>query len=743
MVVRARLIAPLALAGLTVVAAMSLARVFETNEFVAPVLVCALVPHLVGALARGRRWSPAWTALGSFVGLLLVLTWVTAPDHSLYGLPTLDTLKAFGDHAREGWDVIRGNDNQQIPVDDGPLLLAMATTWLVAALSDELAFRSRATLGAATPALVLLVFSSSIGVHRSQALYAATFGAAAALLLMLQSAAVLDRRRSWLATRTPANRSALTRTMVVAPIALGLLALGVAPSISAALPGHDAEGVFGNRRGLEDLSLGPRGTPFVDLQRELKTGAPFEVFSVRSPQGTYWRMDVLDRLEPGGAGEWTSTVSGRGQRLGRTPATGSSSGLLAQQFTIGDISGAELPAAFEAVAIDLDNVEISSESTLRTTTGSVRALSYTVRSRPRPTEAEITPAQRAATAGSPAAVLDRYLQLPDDLPASVAQRARTVVLAAGATTPYDKAKALRDYLRGPEFQYDLDVERPTGDAIASFLDKKRGYCQHFASAYTAMARSQGIPTRIAVGYTQGQLKPDGLYHVTQADAHAWPEIWLAGLGWVALFDPTPQSADSGGSALPGEVLPTTVTTTAPTATAPGGAGGSTAPTSTPATTPPDEPASTTGWARGPVLVALVLVLAIGAYAGTILALKARHRARRRAVVDPARAVGSAWASALEELAEARIPVDPALTPLEVARRTPARGRPETAAPLRRLARAYTAVRYGERTPDLGDVEAAWSSVDELRQVLGTGVETRERWRRRLDRRVLRRSTTRP
>ena len=50
-----------------------------------------------------------------------------------------------------------------------------------------------------------------------------------------------------------------------------------------------------------------------------------------------------------------------------------------------------------------------------------------------------------------------------------------------------------------------------------------------------MARTLGIPSRVAVGYTPGALQPDGWYIVTGRNSHAWPEIWFDGIGWIA-FD---------------------------------------------------------------------------------------------------------------------------------------------------------------------------------------------------------------
>ena len=129
-----------------------------------------------------------------------------------------------------------------------------------------------------------------------------------------------------------------------------------------------------------------------------------------------------------------------------------------------------------------------------------------------------------------------YYTLPDSVPNEI--RALAQQVTAQATTPYDKARALQDWFR-TSFKYSLDVQRGhSNDAMINFLTVKTGYCEQFSGTFAAMARTLGLPTRVVVGFTPGQLRSDGLYHVAGENAHAWDEVWFDGYGWM-LFDPTP------------------------------------------------------------------------------------------------------------------------------------------------------------------------------------------------------------
>jgi hypothetical protein len=129
---------------------------------------------------------------------------------------------------------------------------------------------------------------------------------------------------------------------------------------------------------------------------------------------------------------------------------------------------------------------------------------------------------------------------PTGITPRVAELARQ--MTEGAENPYEMAKALARYLRGSEFTYStVGPEVPIdGDLVDTFLfgeGSKTGYCQYYASAMALMARSLGLPARVAVGFAPGEAAGDGLWLVREANAHAWAEIYFPGHGWQ-IFEAT-------------------------------------------------------------------------------------------------------------------------------------------------------------------------------------------------------------
>ena len=99
-------------------------------------------------------------------------------------------------------------------------------------------------------------------------------------------------------------------------------------------------------------------------------------------------------------------------------------------------------------------------------------------------------------------------------------------------------RALRHF-RTEEFFYTLEPPLLDNNAVDEFLfGARRGFCEHYASAFVVMMRMARVPARVVTGYQGGEINPvDGVFTVRQSDAHAWAEVWLAGRGWTRV-DPT-------------------------------------------------------------------------------------------------------------------------------------------------------------------------------------------------------------
>ncbi len=118
-------------------------------------------------------------------------------------------------------------------------------------------------------------------------------------------------------------------------------------------------------------------------------------------------------------------------------------------------------------------------------------------------------------------------------------RALAEQITANASTDYDKAAAVEQYLKS-HFTYTLDMgSRIPADPLAYFLfERKQGHCEYFASAMAVMLRSVGVPARIVNGFRGSEYNDlTGSYIVRGRNAHSWVEAYIGGT-WVT-FDPTP------------------------------------------------------------------------------------------------------------------------------------------------------------------------------------------------------------
>lgn len=673
---RLLVMAELTLAGLTVSAALGFRRLFVDGSFIPQVVFAAVAAHTTAALCRRRRLPAPVTAAIGFAAAILLTTWLQLGETTAFGLPTTETWRVAGDELRAALEAF-GEVVAPAPVLPGFVLAASLGAWAIAFAADTAAFRARALLEAMVPAATLFVFGGALGTGAHRLTVSALFLSCAVGHWLAQRSLRAASAPTWLSS----ERDGGTRSLLQAGVAIGAIGVLAAVTIGPNLPGADARAMIPWRSSDRDQ---PESrvtiSPLVDIRTRLVDQADLEVFRVSATQRSYWRLTSLEQFD---GRRWTSDRRYRkadGQLGSAVDTSRGASQVSEQQFTIGALASIWLPAAFRPLEIDGADARYDPDSnSLLTEADTAAGQTYTVRS----ALPDLDPGQlRRVPNLAPRDVALTYTRLPDGFSPQVEAQAGRIV--RGAPTQYDKALALQDFFRSGDFDYDLGVgPGHSGNDLEQFLFvTRRGYCEQFAGAYAAMARAVGLPARVAVGFTPGELDPStGEYVVRGYNAHAWPEVYLDGYGWVP-FEPTPGRGAPGAEgwtnvaeaqADAGDPTVATTTTLAPTAALPEGA----APTTVPPAPLQDDsllPGQDDGspWPRRllaallvVVVVPLVWVLALTVARGV------RRRRRRAAATTPAERVLVAWDEVAEALARAGAAPEPWETPDEYARRAAA------------------------------------------------------------------------
>jgi transglutaminase-like putative cysteine protease len=320
------------------------------------------------------------------------------------------------------------------------------------------------------------------------------------------------------------------------------------------------------------------------------------VFVVNAPPGHryYWRSRVFDTYDDG---RWLPgastrlTVEGSPLNVTYESQDMGARDAVQQQFTIGLNASRLIYAAPQPLRIDLptrtdlkytpdDQTRLGMNvSVIRPLQVLQRGDTYSVTSLlSSATAGEL----RAASTSYPAWVTSQYTQISPSLTQRTAQLAQDIVSQAGATTPYDQAKAIESWLRSNIIYNETIPQPPAGQDPVDWVlfDLKQGYCNYYASAMVMMLRTVGIPARMAAGFAQGTYDAaQGMFTVQERDAHTWVEVYFPGYGWIE-FEPTAAQAplnrvDDIPAGLPPTATPEVTSTPTQTPT----------PTSTPTTDP--------------------------------------------------------------------------------------------------------------------------------------------------------------
>jgi transglutaminase-like putative cysteine protease len=736
------LLAELALVAATVAALVPYTQVFTGGDLFPTLVVAALASHLLAAILRRRR-APFWLLVPALaIGFVLVGTWTTFADTTSALLPTPETARALVDALSASLERAE-QDAVPVPADPGFVVVTFAATWLSAAVADRAAFRWWLVLQALVPAAALFTVGAVLSPQEAtgRATIGATFLVAALLFVLFQRPLVAAHRLRW--TWSAGGARAGRRRQLATGVALLALVGAVASLSVPPLPGGDAEGIYDWRPG---GGAPPRSTvsPLIDIRSRLVDQSDAVLFTVVASQPAYWRTTGLDVFD-GSIWKSNGNFGGADGQLDLPEAEAIGSTRIEQRFELDNPGQIWLPAAFRPVAVDAGDTgvrfdEESGTLIVDSDRETSDGLDYSVVSAP----PDLDPAVLEAAAGPPPpAVAERYVELPDDFSTAVVDLARAVT--AGAATPYQQALALQSFFLDGSFRYSLDVaDSHSSAAIEDFLERRTGYCEQFAGTYAAMARAVGLPSRVAVGYMAGDVDPADAqrYLVRGEDAHAWPEVWLTGVGWIPM-EPTPSDPDDTPTA-------TTTTTTTPStnsSTPPAGAAGSSTTTSInspelgPGSAEPAddvlEPVTRALGDAGPPLLGFVLLAAGVLVLGLLGGWRIRQLRRRG---DPEDRVQATWALLIEDLRAAGLRVEVSDTPMDVARRARALDLVDPQV-LDELAASVTAARWAPG--GVADDEDAQSSADHVadlgelvEEAVDGRLDARRRWARRLDVRLL-------
>jgi transglutaminase-like putative cysteine protease len=668
------------LAGLaSLVVAWPLTTLFTPNTWIRPTLGIVLMVVVAGIV--GRRLTTSWVGVigVQLVGVVLAAGWIHGRGHLWHGLPTLDMVLAFNNLLVQARETVQ-NYAAPAPTNRGITLGIGLAIGVAAIVVDHLAVMRRSPALAGLPLLTAYLISAS---NSGSSLHPMYFVAAAAVWLLLlgrQGIASLRRWGTVVPMSTAGRRSSDDREGVYGYAAVGrslaaagLVAAVVLPVAIPHLPTRyliDGLGRSENATGFSDGQVGLRST--LDLARSLEspTKTPVFTYTTNAPQLTPLRVGVLeDYVNDTWRPDRPDVSFSRRTEVPPPEDLGDDVPRETYRISVNDsrLEAPQIAAPTPVVGGDLGRIEWGLDEDTGVVAARRSAKSYSF------SYLALNPTTQQLN--QPVVELKGGV-VPDDLQVDQASRELVEdltreVVPKGATR-IEAARAIQKYLRSDGgFSYSLDlpetykdefgrIQRP-GDALTLFLKAKVGYCVQFATAMVMMSRAAGIPARMAIGFLPGAASR-GTYTVTQAEAHAWPELYFDGIGWLR-FEPTPAGAQTT-VAPPYSVEQTAGGSDTPATNTAGGTASSVSRPADgrndPGATDPSTSTSTSsgiGSWLGDRRTTIVLWVLLGLVAGLLgalavpLAARARRRRRLKQAADEAARVEAEWQSMVERLGD--------------------------------------------------------------------------------------------
>ncbi len=715
----------------SVLACLPLTTLFTSATWVRPALFAAVLVAGTGMLARRFLSSTGLVVTVQVLVLAETLVLAFARDHLWYGLPGLETALDVNDLLYQARVTVE-QYAAPAPTNPGTTVALTMIVALVALAVDATAVTRRAPALAGLPLLVAYLVTAS---NSGDPLPWYAFAAPAAAWLVLVAHQGVGGLRRWttvspLTGADSGTTAEATRGFVHAARVLGAAAVVAAllvPTVTPHLPTRFLVGGLGRT----ESGTGPSGSgelrlsTAIDLSRNLRSQSTRTVLSYRTEDGDPQplRVAVLDRFVDGVAVPSDRAEIAARQHFSVPDPPGLDVGRLGQkaaptyriEVVENRLQPPQLAAPGPVVSGDLGGMPwaVDEQGVVRVAGRTSRyGIDYLHLDPPRSVLESSDPSIADEAVGVRDLVLD---------PGSEQRvRAATAKVVPAGAGELQAAVAIQDWLRGSAFTYSLELAGPTRDRngrvvqrdpITHFLQTKRGYCQQFATTMVMMARAEGIPARLALGFLPGT--PVGnVYEVKASDAHAWPELYFTDVGWLR-FEPTPSQRT--GVAPQYTDLTQDVPSNDPGAgTGPDGSAPNDTTSRQPNTT--DLGTGTTGTDTNPSLTQRVAALPRGAWAGlgTLLVLLVAlmpplaawlSRRRRARELDLVQRAEGQWQDMMRRIDDLGIRPPPGATPRQTGDylRHEAYLRETDAAALGRVVATLERARYAPPGAEIPDI----------------------------------------
>lgn len=652
-------------------AALSLNGVLRGWGWYWPVLTTVLVVSFTLASLRALRAQPLLVTAGGFLSLAAILTLTFFRGSGILGfIPTSATFTEVGRLIRRASETVL-SETAPVAPNVGIVMVMCAVLGLAVILVDALAVPLGMPAATGVGLFAILVVPAVIK-PQSVGFWGFTCAVAGYLMILACSQWFApDPRTQADSVRTPGQirRAALT----------GAAALLATQLVALAIPGFD-QGTFPQGSRLNPWGTSTGLNPMITLGNSLRTpdGSGRITYATNAASPLYLRSVTVDNFDGESWGPDDRSAS-RIPLAGQIdPGYAAPASDQVQQVTAidtGSFSSPYLPAPYAPESVrGLDGRWTWDPATLsiKGSDTTSRRQEYVVTSSVPNLSADLLAQSSAPLRNIP----EDFTRIPGNVPDIVRTTVGTV--AGPANSPYQKAMAIQRYLRSAEFTYSLQSPVQNGydgnglSVLADFLEQKSGYCIHYASAMAVMARLEGIPSRIAVGYAPGRLTGATVtvagqgalpeFEVDARDAHAWPELYFQGVGWVP-FEPTPSrgvvpgyASESSFPSAPGAVendddlVPDATPAPAP------------APSAAPVPVPGTGGGTDAGLQLLPFLIGAGAVLAAVLLAASPHLVRSAARTRRLRPGDPGEAVPLAWSELLDLGTDFGVAPDPSETP---------------------------------------------------------------------------------